>query len=154
VKKTITIGKMGARQAKAKLGEIMSTINRADYVITSQINVGPFLDEYATKHVGRLAASTRAKFTNHIKNRIRPAFEKMMLCDIQPLIVQEWVNAKPFSWATRTDIRNTDEQTRRRLGALLYEVRVAACVCLFCTLRVSEVFGLQEDHLDFDSARF
>jgi hypothetical protein len=106
VKKTITIGKMGARQAKAKLGEIMSTINRADYVITSQINAGRFLDEYATMHVGRLAASTRAKYTNHIKNRIRPAFDKMMLCDIQPLIVQEWVNAKPLSWATRTDIRN------------------------------------------------
>ena len=29
----------------------------------------------------------------------------------------------------------------------------ACCVCLFCTLRVSEVLGLQEKHLDFESNR-
>jgi integrase len=233
-KKTITIGTMGKREAVSKMREIMSTINRAEYVITSQINLGRFLDEYTTMHVDRLAASTRAKYKNHLKNHIRPSFEKMMLCDVQPLLVQQWLDAKALpdpeaeiarrckkchasnwvpsrlcadprqcsvcqallpaggaaqglSWATRTDIRNilssvytkaiewgrwkdanpiehvhvgrkraarekrklTEDQTRRLLAALPYDLRVCCCVSLFCTLRISEVLGLQEKHLNF-----
>ncbi len=185
--KTIPIGSMGKREAQAKAREVMQTINRADYVITSQINVGRFLDEYATMHVDRLAASTQAKYKNHLKNHIRPAFEKLMLCDLQPLMLQQWLDAKELAWATKTDIRNilssmytkaiewgrwkdanpvenvhagrkraarekrklTEDQTRRLLAALPADLRVACCVCLFCTLRVSEVLGLQEKHLDF-----
>lgn len=188
-KKTITIGAMGKREAQSKMRDVMSTINRADYIITSQINFGRFVDEYDAMHVEKLAASTRAKYRNHLKNHIRPAFEKLMLCDIQPLIVQQWLDAKTtLSWATRTDIRNvlssiftkavewgrwkdqnpiervhagrkraareqhklTDDQTRRLLAALPPDVRCACCVGLFCTLRISEILGLQERHLDFE----
>lgn len=44
----------------------------------------------------------------------------------------------------------TDDQTRRLLAALPYELRVACCVCLFCTTRISEAMGLQEKHLNFE----
>lgn len=44
----------------------------------------------------------------------------------------------------------TDEQTRRFLAALPYDVRLMCCTCLFCGLRISEVLGVQEKHLDFD----
>lgn len=67
-------------------------LSRAEYVITSQINVRRFLDEYTTLHVDRLASSTRAKYRNHLKNHIRPAFEKSMLCDLEPLLVQRWLD--------------------------------------------------------------
>ncbi len=185
--KTITIGKMGKREAQSKMREIMSTINRADYVITSQINVGLFLEEYQRMHVDRLASSTQAKYSNHLKNHIRPAFSTMMLCDLQPLLLQQWIDAKELAWATKEDIRNilssmftqaikwgrwkdqnpvehvhvgrkkaareqhklTDEQTRRLLAYLPADVRLAVCVALFSTLRVSELLGLQEKHLDF-----
>jgi integrase len=43
-----------------------------------------------------------------------------------------------------------DEHTRRFLAALPYELRVMCCTGLFCTLRVSEMLGLQEKHLDFE----
>jgi integrase len=194
--KTISIGAMGKREAQAKARGIMQTINRAEYIITSQINFGLFLNEYQTMHVDRLAASTQEKYRNHLKNHIRPAFEKMMLCEVQPLLVQQWLDAKGegqrgkdgLSWATKTDIRNilssiftkaiewgrwkdqnpiehvhagrkraareqrklTDDQTRRLLAALPGDVRLAVCVGLFCTLRISEILGLQEKHLDFE----
>jgi integrase len=187
-KKTIPIGAIGKREAQAKAREVMATINRAEYVITSQINFGRFIDgEYSSLHVDRLAASTRAKYVNHLKNHIRPAFGGLMLCDITPLLVQQWLDTKDLSWATKTDIRNilssiftkaiewgrwkdqnpiehvhagrkhaareqrklTDDQTRRLLAALPADVRLAVCVGLFCTLRVSEILGLQEKHLDF-----
>ena len=44
----------------------------------------------------------------------------------------------------------SDDETRRFLAALPYDVRIACCVALFCTLRVSEVLALQEKHLDFE----
>lgn len=187
-KKTITIGSMGKREALAKTREVMSTINRSDYVITSQINFGRFLDEWTTMHLERQAASTQAKYRTHVKNHIRPAFEKRMLCEIDPMLVQKWLDSKALSWATKTDLRNimssvftkaiewgrwkdknpieyvhagrktparekrklTDDQTRRLLAALPYDMRIACCVCLFCTLRVSEMLGLQEKQLDFE----
>ncbi|MGB9454641.1 MAG: tyrosine-type recombinase/integrase [Bryobacteraceae bacterium] len=195
-KKTVTLGIMGKREAQAKAREVMQTVNRAEYVIMSQINMGRFLDEYQTMHVDRLAASTRDKYTNHLKNHIRPAFEKLMLCEFRPLLVQRWLDAKGedadgkagLSWATRTDLRNilssvftkaiewgrwkdrnpiervhvgrkqavreqrklTDDETRRLLGALPADVRLVVCVGLFCTLRISEILGLQEKHLDFE----
>jgi integrase len=196
-KKTISIGTMGKREAQSKAREIMSTINKAEYVITSEINFGKFLDEYLTMHVDKLASSTREKYRNHVKNHIRPAFEKLMLCELEPLLVQHWLDAKGkgsdgkagLSWATCTDLRNilssiftqaiewkrwkdqnpiehvhcgrksavreqrklTDDQTRRLLAALPPDVRLAACVGLFCTLRISEILGLQEKHLDFSN---
>jgi integrase len=188
-KKTVPIGAMGKREATKKAGEVMQTINRADYVVTSQIIFGRFLEEYERLHVDRLAASTQGKYRSHLKNHIRPAFAEMMMCEVgNTLHVQKWLDAKTLSWAAKTDIRNilssiftkaiewgrwkdrnpieavhagrkraarekqklTDEQTRRLLAALPPDVRLLCCVCLFGTLRISEAFGVQEKHLDFE----
>jgi integrase len=43
----------------------------------------------------------------------------------------------------------TDDETRRLLAALPGDVRLMAMVALFAGLRISEVLGLQERHLDF-----
>ncbi len=182
----------GKREAVRLKGEVMATINRADYVIQSQVRLRDFLVIYDRSHVARLASSTRVKYRSHIKNHIAPAFAELALCEITTRRVSDWIAEKEtarMSWATRMDIRNilssiftkaiewgnwkdrnpiepvyvgrrkaareqrklTDEQTRRLLAALPFEARLAACVGLFCTLRVSEIFGLQEKHLDFEN---
>lgn len=127
-KKTITIGTMGKREAAAKAREIMAGINRADYIITSQINFGKFLEEWDRLHVERQAKSTQAKYRAHVKNHIRPAFGKLMMCEVTTLLVQQWMDSLGgadadcshglqgapqksaqkgrISWATKTDIRN------------------------------------------------
>jgi len=51
--------------------------------------------------------------------------------------------------AKREKRKLTDEQTRQLLAMLPYELRVACCVCLFCTLRISEAMGLKEKYLNF-----
>lgn len=189
--KTHSLGAIPKREAQAEMRKILAKINRADYMITSQINVGEFLDEYDSRHIAKQGKGTQDKYRGHIKNHIRPAFEKLMLCDLQPKLLQDWLDSKEseqhLSWSTRTDLRNilssmytqaaiwkyweeenpvkhvhagrkrlvrekrklTDDQTRRFLAELPYDVRVLCCVCLFCTLRISEVLGLQEKHLDF-----
>jgi integrase len=217
----VTIGTMLKREAQAKAREIMSTINRSAYVITSQIRLEEFVREYMVMHVEALSASTQGKYKNHLNNHILPAFGERMLCEIDTVLVQQWLNAKGapvepakadqplglkwadianakvkakgegLSWATRTDIRNvfssiftkaiewgrwkdrnpiehvhagrkravreqrklTTEETTRLLAALPFDVRVACAVALFCTLRISEILGLQEKHLDFANNR-
>lgn len=51
--------------------------------------------------------------------------------------------------AKREKRKLTDEQTRQLLAMLPYDLRVACCVCLFCTLRISEAMALREKSLNF-----
>lgn len=53
--------------------------------------------------------------------------------------------------AVREKRKLTDEQTRRLLAAVPFDVRMMCCTALFCTLRISEILGLQEKHLNFSA---
>jgi hypothetical protein len=79
----------GHAEAQAKARESMATINRSDYGITSQINFGRFPNEYLALHVGKLAVT--------IAKHIRPAFERLMLCEIEPVLVRKGLDAKDLS---------------------------------------------------------
>lgn len=114
-KKRIVLGpvaEMGKREAIAKKNAIMATINRSDYVLQSQINFADFVDHYLRGHVKRdgiLAASTREKYLNHIKNHILPAFEKLMMCQINTQLIESWLDDRKkagLSHSTRMDLRN------------------------------------------------
>lgn len=192
-KTTIPLGPAGMskREAISRKNEIMSAINQADYVIRAQIGFGLFIEqEYRPRHIRRLAASTKEKYGNHLKNHILPAFKNLMLCQITPKRLDTWMESKQgLALATRLDLRNiissiftqaqnwgmwrdrnpamgiycgkggavrekrklTDDQTRRFLAALPWDLRVMCCTGLFCTLRVSEMLGLEERHLDFEN---
>jgi integrase len=193
-KKTIVLGDatLGARGAKAKKSKVMEVVNRADYVIHSQVVFRDFIEgDYTLRHLRKLSASTREKYRNHLKNHILPAFGSLKLCEMTALRIDDWMQSKVkcgLAHATRLDLRNilssiftqaenwdlwkernpvqgldcgekkaarqkkklSDDDTRRLLAALPYDLRVMCCTGLFCTLRVSEMLGLQEKHLDFD----
>ena len=51
--------------------------------------------------------------------------------------------------AVREKRKLTDEQTRQLLNALPEDVRLICMMALFCTLRISEVLGLQWKHIDW-----
>lgn len=110
VKKTIVLGpsEIGARGARAAKNAVMERINRASYVIQSQVRLGLVLDEYDVHHVRRQAYPTQNKYRSLIKVHIRPAFGDLQLCEITAKRVQAWLDAKAAfkSWSTRTDIRN------------------------------------------------
>jgi len=193
-KKTVILGpeSIGKRGAQAAKRLAMDKINRAAYVIQSQILFGELLDEYAKRHIARQSIPTQNKYTSLIKNHIRPAFESLQLIEVTGERVQGWLDAKGAdgkSWSTRADLRNlmsgifqqarawkywqdenpieyvtagkkklvrqkiklTDDQTRRLLAALPSQVRTLASVALFCGLRISEVFGLQEKHVELEA---
>lgn len=109
-KKQIVLGPvtMKQREILAAKRRVMETINRASYVIQSQIVFGSLLDEYAKLHVPRQAAPTQRKYASLIKVHIRPAFGGLQLIEVTAKRVQEWLDAKGAtkSWSTRNDIRN------------------------------------------------
>jgi integrase len=115
-KKQIVLGaaSIGKRAALATKRRVMETINRASYVIQSQLRFGDLLDEYAKLHINesRLSFSARNKYTSLIKTHIRPAFAELQLSEVTTRRVQEWLDTKAVpgpgfkSWSTRSDIRN------------------------------------------------
>lgn len=191
-KKQIVLGpsSIGRREATTLKRAVMDTINRASYVVQSQVPFKKLLDEYCERHIPRQSSSTRAKYESLLKNHIRPAFDPLDLYEVTGRRVDDWLQTKEkagLSWSTRTDIRNllsgifayaikwklyqddnpiaavsvgkkhlvrekrklTDDQTRRLMAALPGDVRNMCHVALFCTLRISEVLGIQEKHIDF-----
>ena len=58
----------------------------------------------------------------------------------------------PLEDATKKVKLSTDD-TRRLLIELREEVRPVVMVALFCTLRISEVLGLQWKHIDFENGQ-
>lgn len=190
VKQRLILGdsSLGKRGSIQKRNEVMQTINRADYIIKSQINFGAMLERYDLGHIAKLKTPSQLKYRALIKKHIRPAFEHKALCELTTQKLQEWLDTRKLAPMSRKDLRNilssvfrcakiwglyqdsnplemvivrggpqrekrklTDEQTRTLLAALAYDLRVLCCVALFCTLRISEIFGLQEKHLDFES---
>jgi integrase len=55
--------------------------------------------------------------------------------------------------ATREPVKLTLAETQKLLAALPKDVRLICEVALFCTLRISEVLGLQWRHIDFSTGR-
>lgn len=102
---------MAKRPAITEKNRVMATINRSQYVVQAQINFGAFLDEYERDHVNdqHLAVSTQGKYRSHLKNHIRPAFEKMIMAEVTTREIDRFLKAKAkagISSATRTDLRN------------------------------------------------
>ena len=103
--KRISLGRVsrefGKHEAEARANQIMRTINRADYMIQSQIRFADFLEIYRREHVLRrdgdryfLSASTQEKYTNHLRNHIEPTFSDLMLCEINAQMVDAWLSEK------------------------------------------------------------
>ena len=192
-KKTFVLGpaSIGKRRATALKNEIMGTVNRADYVIKSQIKLNEFLPKYRKEHLSHLGKAQECKFEWATEKHIVPQFGNFALSEISTMALQEWFNVKQkaglskstrkglkaifsgiferaIAWRihqeanpltgvilhgeddARKKVKLSDENIRQFLSALRCDVRLLCCSCLFCTLRVSEGFALQEKHLDFD----
>src|ERR1039457_4242008 len=115
IKERIYLGRcdeMNKRAAITKRNEVMSTINRSQYVVQAQYGFGAFLDHYTKQYLLKpevLAASTQGKYLSHIKNHIRPAFGTLMMAEVNTQRVDGFLAEKTkagLSWATRMDLRN------------------------------------------------
>ncbi len=101
------IADMTLSQAKQRKQEIMATINAGKVVVQAQVRFGLLLEKFDAAVIPLLAHSTRATYRSHIRAHIRPAFETLKICEIDPATVQSWMNTKleSLSWNTRQDLK-------------------------------------------------
>ena len=99
------------------------------------------------KRKAGLSHNTCLDIRNVLSSIFTVAKELKLWNDDNPIAGMRFTGGQP----AREQRKLTDDQTRRLLAALPQDVRTMVSVSLFCTLRVSELLGLQEKHLDFES---
>lgn len=99
------------------------------------------------KRKAGLSHNTCLDLRNVLSSVFTVAKELKLWSDDNPIAGMRFTGGTP----AREQQKLTDDQTRRLLAALPQDVRTMVSVSLFCTLRVSELLGLQEKHLDFET---
>lgn len=109
-KKTFVLGPstMGKRAAITEKNSIMTTINRADHIVRSQVELAWVVKEYEKNHLSRLSFAQQCKFDWAWKKHIKPMFGAMTLSQITTKCLQEWFNGNQaqFSKETRKSLKN------------------------------------------------
>ena len=94
------------REAERLRSAFMEMVNRADYVLQSQVKVSDFVETWKDKHVSTLGAGTQQKYETHLRNHVEPQFGSLRLMDIDTEMVQAWLNDSDLGWWARNDLRN------------------------------------------------
>src|SRR5690242_14014095 len=83
-KKVINLGpaSMGSRKALAEKNRVMTTINRSDYLVKSQITFDALVKRFLDHHVQNLRQSTQDKYDSLIRNHLKDAFTGMQLYEL------------------------------------------------------------------------
>jgi integrase len=98
---------MTLKEAKLRKQEIMATINGGQISIAAQIPLRQVIARFRAAHMPALAATTRAKYENHLRNHVEPDLGGLKLGEIDRSVVAEWLMAKTrLSKSTRLDLRN------------------------------------------------
>ena len=99
-------GEITKREAARLRSAFMGTVNRADYVLQSQVKFSDFVEIWKDKHLSKLGAGTRQKYETHLRNHVVPQFGSLRLMDIDTEMVQDWLNHSGLGWWARNDLRN------------------------------------------------
>jgi integrase len=100
----------------------------------------------SAKAAAGMAHATRLDIRNILCGIFTQAMKWGYWKDANPALLADAGKAR----AVREQKKLTDDETMRLLAALPADVSVIVQVSLFCTLRISEVLGLQWKHIDFE----
>jgi len=99
-------GEMTKREAEKLRTEFMAKkVNCTTQVIQSQIPLKDFVEVWQAKHVAQLGAAAQKKYNTQLKNHILKDLGELQLGEIDSELIQDWLNRKQLSWATKTDLR-------------------------------------------------
>jgi integrase len=99
---------MTLKQARVAKSEYMTPINAGKFFLQAQLLFEAVVQKYRETVVPTLAASTQAKYTGFLNNRILPAFGKLELAKVDTPAVQILINqASTLGWYAKHDLRNT-----------------------------------------------
>lgn len=95
--------------AKVKRDKLLAPINRLSEPIADEVTFEEFVAlYYKPQHVAQLAASTRAKYNQHLDHHLVPELGSKKLKDISTRRLQLYFQAKlsELSWFARADLKN------------------------------------------------
>jgi integrase len=98
--------RMSKREAQREKDRILREVNTQVYTIQSHILWPDFVLIFDQNHISALAKPTQDNYRQQLRTHITPAFEKMKLCQIGPLEVQQLFRALETGGVARTT-RNT-----------------------------------------------
>ena len=100
-------------EASAAMRDIVSQIDKHEYVEPQKMLLSEWLQIWVDEYCRDIKAGTRIGYKGYIKNHINPALGKVSLCNLQPHMIQRFVNRleyqgkkrdKPLSYKTRKNI--------------------------------------------------
>lgn len=101
------IGEVSRDEAIQKKRDLLQTLNAGPVLVQAKLRFSTLIERYEELALPALAASTRAKYEQHIKNHVLPAFGELRLPEIDKTLVERWLIGKTkLSHATRLDLRN------------------------------------------------
>lgn len=80
------------REALKKLQQVQNDLENGSYVEPSRITVGSWMDIWLAEYNANIKPYTRASYTGHIKNQIKPGLGSISLQKLQPHHVQTFYN--------------------------------------------------------------
>ena len=105
------------KEAKARRGEVLDTINNGRAIVESQIRFRDIAKKFVDVRVPQLGAATQSKYALQIENHILPAFGNMKMCDIDKPAIEAWLTEKAqptvvkgkqkegLGWWSRVDLK-------------------------------------------------
>ncbi len=110
--KSIPLGfcdEMTMREAKARKGQIMASINDGKFLLQSQVPFADVAAKFREIRFPQLGTAARRKYESLIATHVLPAFGRSRMCEIDRAAVEAWLSIKAeagLSHWTLLDLRN------------------------------------------------
>lgn len=85
-------GKTSDEVAK-KLREITAAVDAGTWQEPQKMPLGEWLDICLSEYCGAIKPSTQKAYSDNVKNHIKPALGAVKLCELQPHMIQGFINS-------------------------------------------------------------
>lgn len=88
------------KEVREKMQAAAVAVNTGSYITPQKMTVGQWLDTWAADYLGGTKPATGTIYKNNIKNHIKPALGAVLLADLHPHMVQQFINGMGLSPAS------------------------------------------------------
>ncbi len=93
-------------KADRDAAKLLATVNAGLFVLQAQIPFDEVLLRFEEIRLPQLGQATRLRYQSHIKNKIRPRFGALRMCDIGRAEVEAWLNEEAANGAAHNSLLN------------------------------------------------
>ena len=130
-------------EASAALRDYTTSVDKGEYVEPQKMSLSEWLQIWVDEYCCDIKDSTRIQYRGYIKNHINPVLGEISLCNLQPHMIQRFINrleyqgkkkSKTISYKTRKNIHGCLSAALQRAVKIRYLKENPATGC--CLLRI------------------